>query len=148
MPSYGPVSVLDPPLMPQNQHAWTVLLLSSWLLLGRLAINASEHNCDHFSEARLDLFCSEDWLVLWAWSVPSVIVLVSGRLPKRPRVTRRSRASAKCPLQPVEVNVAEFMPLLATSLLFLSQLILCGRSSHCNPVILITYHFVTRQCQT
>ena len=33
-----------------------MLVLSSWLLLGRPAVNASESNCAHFLDARLELF--------------------------------------------------------------------------------------------
>ena len=46
--------------------AWKVLVLSSWLLLGRPAVNASESNCAHFLDARLELFWAEDWSALWA----------------------------------------------------------------------------------
>ena len=41
---------------PMSEPAWKVLLLSSWLLLGRPAENASEANCASFLETRLDLF--------------------------------------------------------------------------------------------
>ena len=41
-------------------------MLSSWLLLGRPAINASQSNCAHFLDARLELFWAEDWSALWA----------------------------------------------------------------------------------
>ena len=41
-------------------------MLSSWLLLGRPAVNASKSNCAHFLDARLELFCVEDWSALWA----------------------------------------------------------------------------------
>ena len=40
-------------------------MLSSWLLLGRPAVNASESNCAHFLDARLELFWAEDWSALW-----------------------------------------------------------------------------------
>ena len=36
-------------------------MLSSWPLLGTPAENASENNCAHFLESRLDLFWAEDW---------------------------------------------------------------------------------------
>ena len=39
-----------------SESAWKVLVLSSWLLLGRPAVNASESNCAHFLDARLELF--------------------------------------------------------------------------------------------
>ena len=48
------------PSSPASESAWKVLVLSSWLLLGRPAINASESNCAHFLDARLNLFWSED----------------------------------------------------------------------------------------
>ena len=41
-------------------------MLSSWLLLGRPAVNTSESNCAHFLDARLELFGAEDWSALWA----------------------------------------------------------------------------------
>ena len=41
-------------------------MLSSWLLLGRPAVNASESNCAHFLDVRLELFWAEDWFALWA----------------------------------------------------------------------------------
>ena len=40
-------------------------MLNSWLLLGRPAVNASESNCAHFLDARLELFWGEDWSALW-----------------------------------------------------------------------------------
>ena len=40
--------------------------LESWLLLGRPAVNASETNCAHFLDARLELFWAEDGSALWA----------------------------------------------------------------------------------
>ena len=49
-----------------SEPAWKALVLSSWLLLGRSAVNASESNCAHYLEARLDLFWAEDWPALWA----------------------------------------------------------------------------------
>ena len=53
------------PSSPASESAWKVLVLSSWLLLGRPAVNASGSNCE-FLEARLDLSWSEDWPALWA----------------------------------------------------------------------------------
>ena len=44
-----------------SESAWKALVLSSWLLLGRPAVNTSESNC-----ARLELFWVEDWSALWA----------------------------------------------------------------------------------
>ena len=43
-----------------SEPAWKALVLSSWLLLGRPAVNASESNCAHNLDARLDLFWAED----------------------------------------------------------------------------------------
>ena len=54
------------PSSPASESAWKVLVLSTWLLLGRPAVNASESTCAHFLEARLDLFWAEDWSALWA----------------------------------------------------------------------------------
>ena len=54
------------PTSPASETAWKALVLSSWLLLGRPAVNASESNCAHFLDARLELFWAEDWSALWA----------------------------------------------------------------------------------
>ena len=54
------------PTSPASESTWKVLVLSSWLLLGRPAVNASESNCAHFLDARLELFWAEDWSALWA----------------------------------------------------------------------------------
>ena len=54
------------PSTPNSEPAWKVLLLSSWLLFGRPAENASDANCSNFLKARLDLFWSEDSPALWA----------------------------------------------------------------------------------
>ena len=66
MPYSVPFIVFSGPSSPASKSAWKVLVLSSWLLLGRPAINASESNCAHFLEVRLDLFWSEDWPAFWA----------------------------------------------------------------------------------
>ena len=47
-----------------SESAWKALVLSSWPFLGRPAVNASESNCAHFLDARLELFW--DWSSLWA----------------------------------------------------------------------------------
>ena len=39
-----------------SEPAWKVLILSSWLLLGRPAENASDANCASYLETRLNLF--------------------------------------------------------------------------------------------
>ena len=39
-----------------SEPAWKALVLSSWLLLGRPAGSASESNCAHYLDARLELF--------------------------------------------------------------------------------------------
>ena len=52
------------PTSPASESAWKALVLSSWLLLGRPAVNASESNCAHFLDARLELFWAEDWCAL------------------------------------------------------------------------------------
>ena len=60
-------AIIHHELSSQNsESAWKVLILSSWLLLGRPAENASGANCASFVETRLDLFWSEDWPALWA----------------------------------------------------------------------------------
>ena len=43
-----------------SEPAWKALVLSSWLLLGHPAVNASGSNCAHILEARLGLFWAED----------------------------------------------------------------------------------------
>lgn len=54
------------PSSPASESAWKVLILSSWLLLGRPASNATESSCAQFLDARLELFWAEDWSALWA----------------------------------------------------------------------------------
>ena len=54
------------PTSSASESAWKALVLSSWLLLGRPAVNASESNCAHFLDGRLELFGAEDWSALWA----------------------------------------------------------------------------------
>ena len=49
-----------------SESGWKALVLSSWLLLGRPAVNTSESNCAHFLDARLEFFWTEDWSALWA----------------------------------------------------------------------------------
>ena len=49
-----------------SESAWKALVLSGWLLLGRPAVNASESNCAHYLDVRLELFWAEDWSALWA----------------------------------------------------------------------------------
>ena len=49
-----------------SEPAWKALVLSSCVLLGRPAVNASESYCAHYLDARLDLFWAEDWPALWA----------------------------------------------------------------------------------
>lgn len=47
------------------EHGWKLLVLSSWLLLGKLAGKDTAQNCaGHFDE-RLSLFWNEDWATLW-----------------------------------------------------------------------------------
>ena len=53
------------PSTSNSEPAWKVLLLISWLLLGRPAENASDANFANYLETRLDLFWSEDWPALW-----------------------------------------------------------------------------------
>ena len=54
------------PTSSASESAWKPFVLSSWLFLGRPAVNASESNCAHFLDARLELFWAEDWSALWA----------------------------------------------------------------------------------
>ena len=48
-----------------SEPAWKALVLSNWVLLGRPAVNASESNCAHYLDERLELFWAEDWSALW-----------------------------------------------------------------------------------
>ena len=65
MPSFE-LSFTTTQLLRPQKSSWKALVLSSWLLLGRLAVNASESNCAHYLDARLELFWAEDWCALWA----------------------------------------------------------------------------------
>ena len=58
-----------------SQSAWKALVLSSWLLLGRLAVNASESNCAHFLGARLEFFWLRTGLLSGPWYVLNVMLL-------------------------------------------------------------------------
>ena len=49
-----------------SESVWNALVLGSWLLLGRPAVDATESNCAHFLDARLELSWVEDWSALWA----------------------------------------------------------------------------------
>ena len=60
------VILYNGPSSSMSEPSWKVLLLSSWLLLGRSAENASDASCANFLKARLDLFWAEDWPALWA----------------------------------------------------------------------------------
>ena len=48
-----------------SEPAWKALVPSSWLLLGRPAVDASESNCAYHLDARLELFWAEDWSAHW-----------------------------------------------------------------------------------
>ena len=65
MPSFE-LLVHNKQTSPASESAWKTLVLSSWLLLGRPAVNASESNCAHYLDARLELSWAEDWSALWA----------------------------------------------------------------------------------
>ena len=97
------------PSSPTSEPAWKVLLLSSWLLLGPPAENASDANCASIMEARLDLFWSDDWPALWALlraecdvatitqkrargQKPNKPKPESVKLPRRPETPRQSRS--------------------------------------------------------
>ena len=54
------------PASPASELAWKALILSSWVLLGRPAVHASESSCAQFLDAGLELFWAEDWSALWA----------------------------------------------------------------------------------
>ena len=73
-----------------SESAWKALVLSSWLLLGRPAVNASESNCAHFLDARLNLFfCLRIGLLSGPWYVPNVMLL-------RCRTRHAERTSSRC----------------------------------------------------
>ena len=58
-----------------SESAWKALVLSSWLLLGRPAVNASERNCAHFLDARLEPYGLRTGLLFGPWYVPNVMLL-------------------------------------------------------------------------
>ena len=64
----------NPPSL-ASEPAWKVLVLSSWLLLGRPAVNASESNCAHFLDARLELFGLRIGLLFGPWFELNVTLL-------------------------------------------------------------------------
>ena len=59
---------------PASEPPWKVLVLSSWLLLRRLAVNAPESNCAHFLEARLG---PKTGLPSGPWFVPNATLPLS-----------------------------------------------------------------------
>ena len=63
------------PTSPASESAWKAIVLSSWLLLGRPAVNASESNCAHFLDARLELFGLKIGLLYGPWYVLNVMLL-------------------------------------------------------------------------
>ena len=88
--------VHNDPTSPASETAWKALVLSSWLLLGRPAVNASESNCAHFLDARLELFFGlRIGLLFGPWYVLNV-TLLQCRMPhaEQPR-SRYSHVFAK-----------------------------------------------------
>ena len=78
------------PTSPASESAWKALVLSSWLLLGRPAVNASESNCAHFLDARLELFFGlRIGLLFGPWYVLNVTLL-------RCKTRHAERISNKC----------------------------------------------------
>ena len=81
------------------------LVLSSWLLLGRRAANASESSCAHFLDARLEFFVAEDWS---AWYVPNVMLLqcrnATRRTDKQQKQSRVRKVAAARNAPPVPVT--------------------------------------------
>ena len=73
------------PSSPMSEPAWKVLLLSSWLLLGRPAENASEANCASFLETRLDLSGLKTGLLYGPWYV------LNATFPPLPKHVRGQR---------------------------------------------------------
>ena len=72
-------------------------MLSSWLLLGRPAVNVSESNCAHcahFLEARLDLFWAEGQPSA-SWFVLNVTLLLFSAQHSKLQQNRNSHASVK-----------------------------------------------------
>ena len=72
-----------------SEPPWKALVLSSWLLLGRPAVNASESNCTHYLDARLELVWAEDWSALWAM-VRAECDVVQCRMPHEEQLHSRS----------------------------------------------------------
>ena len=77
-----------------SEPAWKALVLSSWFLWGRPAVNTSESNCAHFVDARLDLFWAEDWSALWAMVRAEYDVAPVQNATRRTRAGEKGRALA------------------------------------------------------
>ena len=77
-----------------SKPAWKVLEVSSWLIFGRPAVNASESNCAPYLEARLDLLWAEDWPALWALGL-SVMSLLSTVQHAEQQQNKNSHAFAR-----------------------------------------------------
>ena len=64
------------PSSPASESAWKALILSSWLLLGRPAVNASESSCAQFLDASVRAFFGlKTGLLFGPWIVPNVMSL-------------------------------------------------------------------------
>ena len=73
-----------------SKSAWKALVLSSWLLLGRPAVNASESNCTHFSGLRTVQHFGP-------WYVPNVMLLQCRTRCAERTSSRCSHVFAKLP---------------------------------------------------
>ena len=102
------------PTSSASESAWKALVLSSWLLLGRPAVNASESNCAHFLDARLELFWAEDWSALWAMVRSECDVAPVQNTARRTESSKSSHVFAKLLHCPVLVKKEELWRLPET----------------------------------
>ena len=65
----------------RSEPAWKVLVLCSWLLLGRPATNASDSNCFHFLEANFTSSGRKTGQPCGPWSVPNATLLPFREVP-------------------------------------------------------------------
>ena len=88
------------PSSPASESAWKILVLSSWLLLGRPVVNASESNCAHFLEARLDPLLVRTGLLSGPWCVLNATLLLSSATHANQLPNRSSPQSChSCPIR-------------------------------------------------
>ena len=98
MPFYVPSRTRTPPSL-ASEPSWKALVLSSWSLLGKPAVNASESNFAHFLEARLDLFWAEDSPALWAMVRAECDVAPVSSAKRKTSTEQNSRHAFQCKAQ-------------------------------------------------